>query len=335
MKKIFKFITLFLALLLIIPLGSGCGLSSRLTKVRLSEATHSIFYAPQYVAISEGFFKEQGLEIELLNGQGADKVMTAVLSKQCDIGFAGPEACIYVYSQGKENYPKVFAQLTQKDGAFLVARTSSGDFKWSDVKGKTIIGGRPGGVPEMTLEYVLKKNGIIPGKDVTVNTSIQFANMAGAFKGGMGDYVTLFEPVATAIEKENAGKIVASIGQESGLIAYTAYFATQDYMKNNEDIIQKFTNAIYKGQLWVKNHSPEEIAKSIQSFFPDSDEQTLASVIKRYKDIDAWCGSPTMTPEALTLLQDVIETAGQLDKRVEFDSIFYSRFARTAVNTVK
>jgi NitT/TauT family transport system substrate-binding protein len=212
-------LTAVLVISLVMVFGA-CG-EKKLINVKLSEVTHSIFYAPQYAALNLGYFEEEGLSVELINGQGADKVMTAVLSGQADIGFSGPEAAIYVYNEGKEDYAVVFAQLTKRDGSFLVAREPDPDFKWNDVKGKYIIGGRKGGVPEMTLEYVLKKNGVIPGKDVEVDTSVQFALMAGAFTGGTGDYVTLFEPVASTLEREGKGYIVASVGAESGEIPYT------------------------------------------------------------------------------------------------------------------
>lgn len=338
MKRFTKVLSLILVLIVVLSLVTGIftGCSKKpLTVVRLNEVVRSIFYAPQYVALNKGFFEEQGLKIELTTGQGADKTMTALLSGQCDIGFAGPEACIYVYNQGKEDYAVVFAQLTQRDGSFLVGKNEDPSFKWENTKGKTIIGGRPGGVPEMTLEYVLKKNGIIPGKDVNIITNLQFTATAGAFKSGTGDYVTLFEPTASLLEQEGAGKIVASIGEDSGLIPYTAYFATKSYVTQHSDIVQKFTNAIRKGQLWVMSHSAEEIAKEVKPFFPDADEKLLTTVVNRYKDIDAWSETPIMAPEALDLLQKVMQTAGQLDKKVEFEKLVNNAFAEKAVKSVK
>ncbi|HYE83568.1 MAG TPA: ABC transporter substrate-binding protein [Clostridia bacterium] len=315
-------------------LSSGCS-KKELTTVRLNEVVRSIFYAPQYVAINKGFFEEQGLKIELTTGQGADKTMTALLSGQCDIGFAGPEACIYVYNQGKEDYAVLFAQLTQRDGSFLVARNNEPEFKWENTRGKVIIGGRPGGVPEMTLEYILKKHGITPGKDVEIITNLQFTATAGAFKSGTGDYVALFEPTASMLEKENAGKIVSSIGEESGLIAYTAYFAARSMIEKNPELIQKFTDAFYKGQLWVQSHTAEEIAKEIKPFFPDAEDDILIAVVNRYKEIDSWCENPITTPESLELLQEVMQSAGELDKMVEYDKIVTQEFAKKAMETVK
>ena len=236
--------------------------------IKVSEVTRSVFYAPQYVAINNGYFKENGIEIELTTGQGADAVMTSVLSNQVNIGFAGPEASIYVYNEGKEDYCQVFAQMTKKDGSFLVAREKNDNFKWQDLKGKTIIPGRKGGVPYMTLEYVLRKNGLDPKKDVVLDDSIKFDLMAGAFTSGTADYVTLFEPTASLTQNENKGYIVASVGEAAGEIPYTAYFAKKSYIENNKETIQKFTNAIYKGQKWVKENSSEDIAKVVQSFFP-------------------------------------------------------------------
>lgn len=313
---------------------AGCG-EKDTVRVRLSEVTHSVFYAPQYVAQNQGFFKDEGLDVELSNGQGADKVMTAVISGQVDIGFAGPEAAIYVYNEGKEDHSVVFAQLTKRDGSFLVGRKPEPNFKWENVEGKTIIGGRKGGVPEMTLEYVLKKNGLVPGENVTVDTSIQFALMAGAFTGGHGDYVTLFEPTASLLEREGKGYVLISIGQESGEIPYTAYFAKKSYIKKHSDIIQKFTNAIYRGQLWVDSHTPEELAKVIKSSFPDADEEILISLSKRYKEGDAWNKDPIMKKESFDLLQKVIKTAGELKKEAPYDKIVNTEFAKKAVKNIK
>lgn len=313
---------------------TACG-NTELVKVRLNEVAHSVFYAPQYVAISEGFFTEEGLNVELTNGQGADKVMTAVLSGQSDIGFSGVEAAIYVYNEGKEDHPMVFAQLTKRDGSFLVGRKPEPDFKWSNLKEKVIIGGRKGGVPEMTLEYVLKKNGLTPNEDVGVDTSVQFAVMAGAFTGGKGDYVTLFEPTASILEKEGKGFVVASVGQESGEIPYTAYYAKKSYIENNKDIIQKFTNALYKGQKWVNSHTPEQIAESLKPHFPDSDESTLIMVAKRYKEQDTWNKDPLLKKESLDNLQKVIEAAGELKKRAPYEEIITTEFADKAVKNIK
>ncbi|MGN0964778.1 MAG: ABC transporter substrate-binding protein [Dysosmobacter sp.] len=309
-----KFLSLFFALALTAALCCGCGSGRETTAtVRLNEVTHSVFYAPQYVAMKEGFFADEGLEIELTNGGGADKVMTAVLTGQSDIGLAGPEACIYVHNQGKENAPKIFAQLTKRDGSFLVGRTG-GEFSWSDLKGKTVIGGRKGGVPEMTLEYVMRQNGVIPNEDAVVDTSVQFNMMAGAFTGGSGDYVALFEPTATEVEQAGKGYILCSIGQESGEIPYTAYFAAQDYMAANPGVIQGFTNAVARGQKWVQEHSAQEIAEAIADQFPGTEVDTLTAVVQRYKDIDAWNDTPVMKQESLERLETVMESAGELDR---------------------
>lgn len=299
-------------------------------KVRLNEVTRSVFYAPQYVAIAKGYMAEEGIEVELTTGQGADKVMTAVLAGQSDIGFAGPEAAIYVYNEGKEDYCEVFAQVTQKDGAFLVAREKTDNFSWNDLKGKTIIPGRKGGVPYMTFEYVLKQNGIIPNKDAVLDDSIKFDLMAGAFTGGTADYVTLFEPTATMTQKAGKGYIVASIGAEAGEIPYTAYFAKKSYIKENSELIQKFTNAIYKGQKFVEEHTMKEVAEEIKDFFPDTDVELLATVLQSYKDIDAWKTSPVMKEEAFNKLQTVMEEAGELTQKAPFNKIVNNSYAEKA-----
>ena len=305
--------------------------TASLQKIRLNEVTRSVFYAPQYVAIAKGFMEEEGLEIEITTGQGADKVMTAVLAGQSDIGFAGPEASIYVYNEGKEDYCQVFAQLTQKDGSFLVSREPTENFSWQDLKGKTIIPGRKGGVPYMTFEYVLKKNGLNPKTDLVLDDSIKFDLMAGAFTGGTADYVTLFEPTATMTAQAGKGYVVASVGEASGEIPYTAYFAKKSYIEENKDIIQKFTNAIYKGQKWVEEHTMQEVAEAIKEFFPDTDVTLLAQVLQSYKNIDAWKTDPVMKEESYNLLQTVMEEAGELKQRAPFDKIINNTFAEKAV----
>ena len=303
-------------------------------EITLSEVTHSVFYAPQYAALSLGFFEEEGLEIELLNGGGADKVMTAVLSGDADIGLAGPEASIYVMNEGSKNYSVIFAQLTKRDGSFLVGRKKE-DFSWDNLKGITLIGGRKGGVPEMTLEYVLKANGLDPNTDLTVDTSIAFDLMAGAFTSGNGDYVTLFEPTASMLEMENKGFVLTSIGSESGEIPYTAYFASNKLVKNDPELIQRFTNAVAKGQKWVAEHTPEEVAEAIAPYFTDTDISVLTNVVKRYKDIDAWNTDPIMKKESLERLEEVMEEAGELEKRVEFDKLVDNSFAENAISNLK
>ncbi len=303
-----------------------------LKKINVSEVTRSVFYAPQYVAINNGYFKENGIEIDLTTGQGADAVMTSVLSNQVDIGFAGPEASIYVYNEGKEDFCQVFAQMTKKDGSFLVSKEKSDNFSWQDLKGKTVIPGRKGGVPYMALEYVLKKNGINPETDLTLDDSIKFDLMAGAFSSGTADYVTLFEPTASLTENEGKGYVVASVGEAAGEIPYTAYFAKKSYIQNNQDTIQGFTNAIYKGEKWVNENSAEDVAKAIQSFFPDTDLSLLTKVIQNYKDIDAWNNTPVLKEESFNRLQDVMTTAGELDKKVPYSEIINNNFAEKAVS---
>ena len=242
---------------------------AELTTIQLNEVARSIFYAPQYVAIANGFFEEEGIEIEITTGQGADKVMTAILAGQSDIGLCGPEASIYVYNEGREDYVEVFAQLTKRDGSFLVSKNPTDNFSWNDLKGKTVIPGRKGGVPYMTFEYVLKQNGINPETDLVLDDSIQFDLMAGAFAGGNAEYVTLFEPTASMTEEQGAGYVVASVGEASGEVPYTAYCAKKSYIEENSSIIEGFTRAVYKGQQWVKQHTAREIAEAIQDFFPD------------------------------------------------------------------
>ncbi|HCF49205.1 MAG TPA: hypothetical protein DER60_02915 [Syntrophomonas sp.] len=320
------------ALLLVLTVGftlvlSGCSpAQNELTKVKLCEVTHSIFYAPQYVALNQGFFKAEGLEIELTNGQGADKVMTAVLTGQADIGLAGPEASVYVYNEGKEDYGVVFAQLTNGDGTFLMGRQPDPEFQWSDLKGKTIIGGRKGGMPAIILEYVLEKNGMTVGKDVFIDTTMQFAAMPGAFLGGQGDYVIIFEPTASTMAKEGKAHIVASLGKESGEVPYTAYFTKKSTIEKNPELVQKFTRAVYKGQQWVDSHSPAEIAQTIKPSFPDESEEILISAIKNYKDQNSWKKDPLLLENDFYLLQQIIKDAGELEKIAPYDKVVTGQF---------
>ena len=316
---------LLAAVMLIFPMG--CAAQEDTVTVKVSEVAHSVFYAPQYVAMSQGFFAEEGLEIELLNGGGADKVMTSVLTGEVHVGLAGPEACIYVLLEGREDAPRIFAQLTNCDGAFLVGRTDE-TFRWENLRGKTIIGGRKGGVPEMTLEYVMKQNGVVPHVDAVVDTSVQFNMMAGAFTGGNGDYVALFEPTATEVELAGQGYVLCSIGAESGEIPYTAYFAAQSYLDDHGDVVQKFTNAIAKGQRWVQEHTNLEVAQAIADQFPDTDLAVLEQVAARYRSIGAWKTDPVMDEEDFTRLMDVMEAAGELESRVPFADFTTNEFAQ-------
>lgn len=332
MKKHKKILCIILSLILIMSLFVGCNSKSKGNDVvTVCEVTHSIFYAPQYVALNLGFFEEEGIQIELSNGQGADKVMAAVLSDNVDIGFAGPEASIYVYNEGKEDYTQVFAQLTQRDGSFLVAREADEEFDWDKIKDKVVLPGRKGGVPYMTLEYVIRKNGIDPMKDTTLDNSIQFALMAGAFTSGTGDFVTLFEPTASMLEIEGKGYIVSSIGEESGEIPYTAYFAKKSFIENNEDLINRFTKAIYKGQQWVQNHSSELIAEAVAPSFPDTDKELLTTVVQRYKDIDVWATDPILEEEPYNLLQEVMTQAGELAKKAPYDKVINNSYAEEVI----
>lgn len=336
-KSHFKKLSLILTILFLSTLFYGCQKSnSNLIKVRLNEVVRSVFYAPMYVAISEGFFEEEGLDIDLSTGQGADKTMQQVLSGSADIGFCGPEQVIYIYNQNREDLPILFAQLTQRDGSFLVSRKDEPNFDWKSLKGKTIIGGRPGGVPEMALEHVLNQNGLDPDKDVKLITNLAFTATAGAFMSGTGDYVALFEPTASMLEQQNAGKIVASIGESTGPIAYTCFFATESYINENPEVIQKFTNAIYKSQIWVANHSDAEVANSIKDFFPGTDIKLIETVTKNYREIDAIAEKPTLKEEELSKLMDIIQEYDPklLKSRPAFDVIVNNTYAEKAIKEI-
>ncbi|WP_291741922.1 ABC transporter substrate-binding protein [Clostridium sp.] len=263
----------------------------------------------------------------------ADKTMQQLLSKNADIGFSGPEQVVYIYNQGREDYPVVFGQLTQRDGSFLVGREAEENFNWRSLKGKELIGGRPGGIPEMALEYVLRENGLNPSTDVNMVTNIDFTATSGAFKSGTGDYVALFEPTATMLENDEGGSIVASVGESAGNISYTCFYTTKSYMDKNPEVVQKFTNAIYKAQQWVKEHTNEEVAKSISSYFPGTDVDVIAQVIDNYKSIDAYSENPVVSEEGLNRLMDIIQgyDSTLIKTRPDFDIIVNNDFANKAM----
>lgn len=327
-----KALSLFLGAALCAAALSGCSSKNDLQTVRLCEVTHSIFYAPQYAAMELGYFAEEGIEIELSNGGGADKVMSAVLSDSMDIGLAGPEACIYVYNEGKDDYPQVFAQLTKRDGSMLVGRTEQPDFTWQSLKGSHILPGRKGGVPYMAFEYALKENGLDPAADLLLDTSVQFDNMTGAFLGGTADYVTVFEPAASSLQAEGKGYIVAAVGDAVGDLPYTAYFAKSSYMEENAELIQGFTNAVAKGEAWVKTHSAEEVAKLVAPHFADTDLELLTSAVENYQKVGAYCETPVMSKEGFDRLQTVMESAGELSQRAAFDAVVNNTFAEKAAS---
>lgn len=298
--------------------------NKNLTKITVAEVTHSIFYAPQYVALEKGYFEEYGIDVELILTSGADKVTAAVLSNDADIGFCGSEGTIYVYKGGEEDYLKTFAQLTQKDGSFLVAREKIKNFSLKDLKGKTVIGGRAGGMPAMTLEYALKENGINPKTEVKIDTSIDFAAMGGAFISGVGDFVTLFEPNALELEKKGYGYVVASVGQLGGIVPYTSYSARTSYINQNKELIKKFTKAIQKGLNYVHNHTDEEVAKAIMNQFPSTSLKDITQVVKRYRKIDAWPKTTEFTKESFDHLQNIMIENNALDKKVSYNKLIYN-----------
>ena len=318
------------AVLILLMMLGAIAQGETLTPIKVSEVTHSVFYAPQYAALALGFFEEEGLTVDLINGGGADKVMTSVLTGEADIGLAGPEACIYVLLEGHEDAPQVFAQLTCRDGSFLVGREAE-DFSWENLRGRHIIGGRKGGMPEMTLEYVMKQHGVIPHEDARVDTSVQFNMMAGAFIGGDADYVALFEPTATEAELAGQCVVLTSIGKESGEIPYTAYFAARSFLTERADAVQRFTNAVWRGQQWVYAHTDAEVAQVLLPFFPDTSLEVMTQVVARYREIEAWNPTPVMKQEALELLETVMESAGELERRVEFDQLVDNSFALQAL----
>lgn len=332
MKKIVVLALIFSLLVL-----SLCSCAKKeeegMTSITLNEVAHSIFYAPQYVAIEKGYFKEEGLDVKLVNGSGADNVMTAVLSGEADIGFMGSEASIYVFNEGSGEKIINFAQLTQRAGNFLVARKADEAFTWDKLKGKTVLAGRKGGMPQMVFEYILKKNNIDPQKDLKMVQNIDFGLTAEAFASGQGDYSVEFEPFAASLEKEKKGVVVASLGVDSGMVPYTAYSAKESYIKKNADTIQKFTNALQKGMDFVKSHTPQEIAEVIQPQFKETERETLTTIVERYYDQGTWKDNLVFEKESFELLQDILESGGELSNRVSYEELVNTEFASKAPKT--
>ena len=330
-----KKICLATAGVLSLSIFAGCSTQqevSTLTPVRLNEVVHSVFYAPQYVAQELGFFEEEGLDVTVSIGNGADKSMTALLSDSADIALLGTEAGIYVYNEGKADYPKAFAQLTQRAGNFLVSRVEEPNFEWSDLKGKSVIGGRLGGMPELVLEYVIKGNGMVIGEDMEIINNIDFSSTAGAFTGNVGDYTVEFEPVATTLEQNGSGYIVASLGEASGYVPYTVYMAQDTFLSEHPEVIEAFTRAIYRGQQWVETHTSAEIAEVILPQFTESDVETLTTIIERYKAQDTWKTDPVFSEEGFTLIQDIMEQGGELSQRVPFNDLVRNEFAEKVIS---
>lgn len=330
-----KKLSLALAGLLCLSAGVGCSsqpAEDSLTPVRLNEVVHSVFYAPQYVAQELGFFEEEGLDVTVAIGNGADKSMTALISDSADIALLGTEAGLYVYAEGKADYPKTFAQLTQRAGNFLVSRKEEPDFQWTDLTGKSVIGGRLGGMPELVLEYVIKENGMTIGEDMEIINNVDFSSTAGAFLGDMGDYTVEFEPAATTLEQSGAGHIVASLGEASGYVPYTVYMAQDAFLKEHPDVVEAFTRAIYKGQQWVESHTSAEIAEVILPQFSESDVETLTTIIERYKAQDTWKTDPTVSEEGFALIQEIMMEGGELAEAIPYDKIVVTEFAEKVMN---
>ncbi len=331
MKRLFSVLA---ALSLSLACLSGCqnGESEKgLTPVVLSEVAHSIFYAPQYAAIELGYFEEQGIDLTLVNAGGADKVMTSMISGDADIGFMGSEASIYTYANGSKDYAVNFAQLTQRAGNFLVGREPDEDFQWADLKGTKVLGGRAGGMPQMVFEYILKKNGIDPKTDLTIDQSIAFGLTAAAFTSSDADYTVEFEPYATSLELEGQGYVVASLGTDSGYVPYTAYSANKSFMEENPELIQKFTNAIQMGLEYVNSHSSEEIAKTIQPQFEETPLENITAIVERYKAQDTWKEDTIFEESSFDLLQNILEEAGELPKRVPYEDLVTTEFSKEAL----
>ncbi len=333
-----KLLSLCLCVVLLTGMTIGCqketsasdNKSGDFVKVTLNEVAHSIFYAPMYVAIEEGYFAKEGIDLTLVTGFGADKTMTAVLTDEADIGFMGSESTIYTYAGGTQDYVVNFAQLTQRAGNFLVAREPIDNFDWEMLKGSTVLGGRAGGMPEMVFEYILMKNSIDPKTDLSIDQSIDFGSTAAAFSGGQGEFTVEFEPHATSLEEKGDGYVVASLGEDSGYVPYTAFSAKKSFIEANPDIIQSFTNALQKGMDYVNSHTPEEIAAIIAPQFEETPVETITTIVTRYHEQDTWKENLVFEEDAFTLLLNILENAGELPSRVPYEELVNTEFATEA-----
>ncbi len=330
-----KYFCILVALLCSFTVLCSCSTPDKTTTkdtktVVLNEVAHSIFYAPMYVAIEKNYFKDEGIELELVTGFGADKTMTALLANEADIGFMGPESTIYTYQEGSTDDIINFAQLTQRAGNFLVSRDEILDFDWNMLADKTVIGGRTGGMPQMVFEYILKEKGMDPEMDLTIEQNIDFSSTSAAFTSGIGQFTIEFEPSATKLEQEGAGYVVSSLGVESGYVPYTAFCAKNSYIEENPEIVQGFTDAIQKGLDFCIDHTPEEIASVIQPQFSDTDLDTLTRIVARYYEQDTWKEDLTFSEESFDLLQEILESAGELNERVDYKALVNTEFASKA-----
>ncbi len=338
MKHKLRFLCVLITVCSLLCIFTGCKHNEKptetRTKVVLNEVAHSIFYAPQYAAIELGYFEEEGIDLQLDTGFGADKVMTALVSGNADIGFMGSESSVYVYQEGQKDYAVNFAQLTQRAGNFLVAREDTDNFSWEDLKGQTVLGGRKGGMPQMVFEFILKQNNIDPS-EIDIVQNIDFGSTAAAFSGGQGTYTVEFEPHATSLEAAGDGYVVASLGVDSGYVPYTAYCVKKSYLDEHPDIVQSFTNAIHKGLLYVNSHSAKEIADVIAPQFAETDVKTIETIVSRYKEQDTWKNDTIFQSESFDLLLDILEDAGELEERVPYDKLVVTEFSEKAAKTIK
>ena len=328
-----KIIVLFMCVLLGCMPFSLVGCKTDTNVIRLSEVTHSIFYAPLYVAINNGYFADEGIEIELSNAGGADKVMTAIASKSADIGLMGPEATIYCHVNGQRDYPVIFGQLTQRDGSFLVARTEQPDFEWSDLRGKHVLAGRPGGVPAMTLQYVVETVGGLSLEELNFDTDVAFDMMVGAFEGDQSiDYCTMFEPTASGFVAAGKGYIVASVGEASGNVPYTAFSASKSYLSENRELVKKFLACVIKGYEYILANDSTAVAQALAPSFPGEDVTLMASSITRYLSINAWCATPVMSEQSFDRLQDIMANSGNLSDRADYSLAVDNSIAKELID---
>ncbi|MBM7554770.1 ABC transporter substrate-binding protein [Thalassobacillus pellis] len=331
MKRI-RFAAIIILALLLAGVSAACNQQTTKTTLKVAEVTRSIFYAPQYVALEKGFFEEEGLDIELTTTWGGDKTMTTLLSDGADIALVGSETSIYVHARGATDPAINFAQLTQTDGTFLVARENVENFEWEHLKGSTFLGQRKGGMPQMVGEFVLKQHGIDPHNDLELIQNVDFANIPNAFASGTGDYVQLFEPTASIFEKEGIGHIIASFGEESGHVPYTVFMTKESFLEENEEAIKKFTRAVYKAQQWVQDQPASETAKVIQPYFEDTELDLITTVVDRYKSQGSFAENPILDKEEWKNLKAIMDEAGELPEDVGYDTLVNTEIAETIIN---
>ena len=313
------------------PLGALAQYKPRV-KVRYNEVVRSILYTPAYIALAKGFFEEAGMDVTMATAQGGDKSVAVLLSNNADIALIGPESAIYVQISDSPTKIPIFCGLTATDGFMLVGREKVDKFNWNMLKGKEILGFRPGSTPLLYLEAALRQNGLDPQKDVKLMNNVGIPARVGSWLAGQNQYAIFIEPDASQLELDGKAHFLASIGETVGMADYTTFMATDKYIRENPETIQNWTNAIYKGMKWTASAPIPDLVKTLEEFFPGVDPKALTGGAERYRRLKIWKTSPVIDPPAMEKFQDILVQGHVLDaaKRVKFQDLIITEFANKA-----